>query len=84
MSDGWHYAIYVVKRNPSTANVENVIQQFAKKYPDRPLIAEFYTDGAAEASFAGGGPADTPATAAVHVGEFRRPGIRQRPGLGRR
>lgn len=79
-SDGWRFALYVVQRDPSTADVQNVITQFAKKYPNRPMIAEFYTDGAAAASFEGGGPADTPATAAQHVGEFTRPA--SGPGRG--
>lgn len=71
--DGWRFALVVVQRNPSSADVANVVKTFAAKHGERPLTAEFYTDGNAAIAFEGGGPADSAATAALHVGEFRRP-----------
>ncbi|MCL4544724.1 MAG: hypothetical protein M1118_09040 [Chloroflexi bacterium] len=67
------YALVIVPRNPSSQEIERIILQFAKKYKDRPLLAEFYTDGNAAITFEGGGAPDDSATAAEHVGEFSRP-----------
>lgn len=72
-ADGWNYALVVVQRNPTSAQIASLIKRFAALHPQRPLVAEFYTDGNAAVSFEGGGPADTSATAAKHVGEFKRP-----------
>lgn len=69
----WNYALVVVQREPATADVENLIKRFATSHAERPMTAEFYTDGNAAVSFEGGGPADTSATVAQHVGEFKRP-----------
>lgn len=67
------YALVIVPRNPTAADLATIAKQFASQHPDRPLTAEFYTDGNAADSFEAGGPADTSATAAAHVAEFRRP-----------
>lgn len=67
------YALVIVPRNPTAADLASIAKQFARTHPDRPLTAEFYTDGNAADSFEAGGPADTSATAAAHVAEFRRP-----------
>jgi hypothetical protein len=72
-SDGWHFALIVVQRDPTSADIEVLIKTFASTHLERPIIAEVYTDGNAATSFEGGGPADTSATAAQHVGEFKRP-----------
>jgi len=71
--DGWNFALIVVQRDPSTTDIQNIIEKFAATHGQRPMVAEFYTDGNAAVSFEGGGPADTSATAAQHVGEFKRP-----------
>jgi hypothetical protein len=67
------YALVIVPRNPTAADLAAIAKQFASTHPERPLTAEFYTDGNAAASFEAGGPADTAATAAAHVAEFVRP-----------
>ena len=72
-SDGWHFSLIVVQRDPTTADLEALAKTFAVTHAERPLIAEIYTDGNAAISFEGGGPADTSANAAQHVGEFKRP-----------
>jgi hypothetical protein len=72
-SDGVHFTLVVVQRDPSAVDLEALLRQFAANSPQRPLVAELYTDGNAGTSFEGGGPADTKATAAQHVGEFKRP-----------
>jgi hypothetical protein len=71
--DGWNFALIVVQRDPTTANIQALIERFAAAHGERPMVAEFYTDGNAAISFEGGGPVDTSATAAQHVGEFKRP-----------
>jgi hypothetical protein len=71
-SDGWREAFVIVQRSPSSADIESAIKKFAATDAKRPVVAEFYTDGNAAISFEGGGPADTAATAARHVGEFKR------------
>lgn len=72
-SDGENFTLVVVQRDPSTADLVALLKTFAANSPQRPLVAELYTDGNAGTSFEGGGPADTKATAAQHVGEFKRP-----------
>jgi hypothetical protein len=72
VNGAYRYALVVVPRDPTSAEIERVIKDFAKKHPERPLLAEFYTDGNAAVSFEGGGVADTSQTAPMHVGEFSR------------
>lgn len=72
-ADGvYRYALVVVPRDPTSAEIEVVIKDFAKKYPERPLLAEFYTDGNAAVGFEEGSTVDTSQTAPMHVGEFSR------------
>ena len=72
-ADGWNYTLVVVQRDPTSAELAALVKRFAATHAQRPLVAEFYTDGNAAVTFEGGGPADTSATAAQHVGEFKRP-----------
>jgi hypothetical protein len=72
--NGMRYALVVVQRTPSNADIEQVIKDFASQYPHRPITAEFYTDGNAAVAFEGGGSPNGTSTdtAAAHVGEFTR------------
>ncbi|GEM_PF-2744393 len=73
-SDGWRYALVVVQRTPTSADIQKVVQEFAAKVPDKQVTAEFYTDGNAAVAFeAGGAPFDSDQGAQANVAEFKRP-----------